>query len=88
MRYHRIEDSLAVRVESELVVLEPQDFRYFALNSPAERIWELLDAGPLTQPELVSALVAEYDVDEQACDQQVADFLASAVTAGFIGTIP
>ena len=53
------------------------------LNESGKFLWERLEKGA-EQEELVSALLAEYDVDEQTARNHVAAFVAKLNENGFI----
>lgn len=62
--------SAAIGEESAILHLDSEE--YYALDPIGSRVWSLL-AQPVAVSALVDAIVAEYDVERQACE---ADLLA------------
>ena len=54
------------------------------LNGTAAFLWQKLEQGA-TEEELVSALLAEYDVDAENAAKHVAAFVAKLNEHGFLG---
>jgi Coenzyme PQQ synthesis protein D (PqqD) len=73
-------------VDGELVMLDPRQSRYFALDSIGLRIWDLLE-----QPQQVDALcrtlVEEFDVSVEACHADVLAFLEQLSDAQLVSTV-
>lgn len=70
----RRQDVLSAPIDEQLLIMSVEHGLYFSFNPVAARIWELLEA-PMTEEALVQQLIAEYDVEIQACRQQVVQFL-------------
>jgi len=66
LRYLRNSRAISGRLDDELVMMDIEQGKYFALNPVATRIWELLEK-PLTVGELCLQLRQEYDVEEEQC---------------------
>lgn len=62
---------VVVPVRSDVAELES----VFTLNAVAERIWRLVD-GTRRAGDIVDAIVAEFDVTEEAAASDVGEFLA------------
>jgi Coenzyme PQQ synthesis protein D (PqqD). len=63
-------------MDGEKVMLSVENGKYYNLGKQGGRIWELI-AAPMTIPDLVSALTAEYDIDRETCERDVLKFLSS-----------
>lgn len=49
--------------------------KYYGLNPVASRIWELLQK-PLSTDEIRQAILLEYEVESEVCEQEVSAFLS------------
>jgi len=58
--------------ESALLHLDTK--HYYSLNGTGTRIWKLLDSGS-SRETIVERLLAEYDIDHDACESYVGSFL-------------
>lgn len=54
------------------------------LNSTGAFLWKILAERDVTEEELVSALLSEYDVDEDLAKRSVSDFLKIVSDGGLI----
>ena len=74
-------------VAGEIVVLPSGDeldlSMMITLNGTGAFLWEKLDQGT-EEAELVSALLSEYDVDEEKAKASVAGFVAKLREHGFL----
>jgi hypothetical protein len=61
-------------VEGEAVILHLQTGVYFGLDGVGKRLWELLQS-PVTIDNLVATVQREYEVDPEACRQDVERFV-------------
>jgi hypothetical protein len=69
-RLVRSEEPLTAVVDSETVMLSPDQGEYFALDAIGTRIWELLEE-PRSIDEICVTLCAEYEVDPETCRRDV-----------------
>lgn len=53
-------------IDDEVVMLSLKNGEYYALNSVASRIWELIEKRKSVK-ELTEVLVEEFEVDEETC---------------------
>ena len=82
--YWRADNTVHTDVEDTLVVLAPATAEFFALNPVAARVWELVADGPVSDDDLVSRLLDEFEVEPERCRASVAEFLTNAVAAGIV----
>ncbi len=68
--YQRNEQTVSGQLHDELVMMDIQQGRYFALNPTATRIWELLE-NPLDMEGLCRILCREFDVEPEQCHREV-----------------
>lgn len=63
----------------ETALLSARQGKYYSLNGPAGRIWDLLRS-PTTVPAICEILLQEFDVDPVSCrrdtDELIAELLA------------
>ena len=79
----RSEGAIARRVDDEVVILNVETGRYFALNETGAAIWDRLEKD-CTVTELVAVVVAAYDVDEQQATGDVEDLVRHLADAGLV----
>ena len=81
---HRIRDDvLTAQLEGEAVLLDLHTKRYFRLNATAARIWKGLE-DLLTVPQIVDALVREFEVDQAVAEEETARTLSDFRLRGLI----
>ncbi|HEX2088037.1 MAG TPA: PqqD family protein [Solirubrobacteraceae bacterium] len=74
---------LSQEVEGELVLLDPQAVRYYALDDVGARVWQLLgEHGDVDA--VVRAMLDEFDVDETTLRADLDELLARLRAAGLV----
>ena len=73
--YKRKTTPLSSKIDNDTVLFDPEAGKYFGLNPVASRIWDLLE-NPITEDDIIQALLDQFDVSEPDCRQAVQDFLA------------
>ncbi|MDT8432933.1 MAG: PqqD family peptide modification chaperone [Bacteroidales bacterium] len=53
-------------IDDEVVMLSLKNGEYYALNSVASRIWEIIEKGTVVK-EITEILMEEFEVDETTC---------------------
>lgn len=74
-------------VDGEAVLLDLRSGTYFALNRVATRIWELLQLGA-AETALRTTLLNEFDVADEALENDVNVWLRELEARGLIATTP
>lgn|GEM_PF-3291134 len=69
-------------IDGERVILVPNTLTYFGLNGVGAQVWDLVGSEGKTKESLLVDLMAEFDVDETTCRQDVDEFLVAASQAG------
>ena len=64
------DDQVFTTLGGEAVILGLRDGVYYGLDAVGARVWALL-AEPRRVPELVEAIVAEFDVTAEECERDV-----------------
>lgn len=76
-------DQISSDLAGEAVILNLQSGTYYGLNTVGSRVWQLLQT-PQTLDRLRTAILEEYQVDEQTCDRDLVALLQELETAGLI----
>ena len=77
----RYGDWISARVGEEIMMMSVERGIYLGLNEVGARIWDLIET-PKPRETLYSALQAEFDVNEETCQNEVDDFLQELLSHG------
>ena len=77
------EDLVYQELDGEMVLLNMQSGQYFGIDEIGSKIWALVEEKVLPV-DIVKRLIAEYEVSEEDCQQQVAAFLDELAKEGLI----
>ena len=81
--HYRLRDDLVVEeIDGEVIVLDLAGNRYFGLNGVGWSIWKEISADRTGKEEIISRLVAEYQITEPQARRDVDTFLEELVQAG------
>ncbi|HPR13532.1 MAG TPA: PqqD family protein [Bacteroidales bacterium] len=83
IKYIRNSRTISGRLHDELVMMDPEQGKYFSLNPVATRIWDMLDH-PVEPAELCRRLTEEYDVNPDECRSEVAEWLEKMTGMGLV----
>jgi hypothetical protein len=83
LKYTRSNKTISGRLHDELVMMDIEKGKYFALNPVATRIWDL-HQNPLTIDELCSLLMEEYEVSDSQCREEVQEVVEEMVRLGVV----
>jgi Coenzyme PQQ synthesis protein D (PqqD) len=72
-------------LDGEIVLLENSTWRYLGVNASGTLLWQALADGT-SREDLVSQLVAEYDLDTATAGSDVDAFVASLAQNGLLAT--
>ena len=72
-------------VDDELVLLDSASGKYFSINAVGRRVFELLGQDPRIES-AVSALLAEFDVEEKTLRADIHLFLVEMKAKGLVET--
>ncbi len=76
----------ASQVDQDIIMLDEAAGLYFALNSVAGSIWELL-ANPISYDQLLNSLMKSYDVQYQQCKNDVDSFLTKLLQYQLVNVV-
>lgn len=82
-RVLKSEDVLFRNLSGEAVLLNLKTGLYFGLDPVGTRIWELIESkGRLT--DVLAAVVAEFDVDEERARRDLLDLVSALAAKGLV----
>jgi hypothetical protein len=70
-------------LDEEIVVLDLEGAEYLSVRGAGRTLWPLLANGA-TKPQLIAAITAEYEVDDETAARDVDAFVAELRQKGFI----
>lgn len=74
VKWQQSQNQVGSAVADEYVIMGLRNSKYYGLKTTGSYIWELL-AAPISQDDIVTALLDTYDVSPEQCRQDVAAFL-------------
>ncbi|WP_337846584.1 PqqD family protein [Sphingomonas sp.] len=86
-RYMRTETGVAADCSGKMLLLHTGTWQYFEFDAVGERILTLLET-PLTFEQLVTDLIAQFDVDAERCAQETRLFLDGMIAEGLVAAEP
>ena len=79
----RVADQVSCDMAGEAIVLNMKSGVYFGMDQVAALIWNLIEK-PRTVGEIRDAIMQEYEVDSDTCEQDLRSFLDHLQSAGLI----
>jgi hypothetical protein len=79
----RKEGLIEAEVDGELVALHVENGTCYGFNGTATRIWQMVEE-PKRLSELRDALMAEFDVDAETCEQDVRALVKDLESDGLV----
>ena len=79
----RSPNHVATDMAGETVVLDMKSGMYYGMDGVAGLIWNLLET-PQTLEDIHKAVLAEYEIDQESCERDVATFVSALQSAGLI----
>jgi len=76
-------DNIVSEMDGEKVLLSIRNGKYYNLGKVGGRIWDLTER-PISVNDLTAALVSEYEVAQNVCEEQVISFLEHLLKEGLI----
>lgn len=83
MLYKHNENTEAVMMGNELVMLNVETGKYVVINEIGKEIWDRID-GVITVDGIISDLLDDYDIDGETCSLEVNRFFDQMVQEGLI----
>jgi len=85
-RYAKNPNTVASKLDDELVMIDIDLGKYFSMNSIASSIWECIDS-PKTKDEICDELLNEYAIDRTTCTQEVSAFLDELIRMKLVSEV-
>jgi hypothetical protein len=85
-RFQAIKEHLFSELKDEAVILSLKNGKYYGLNAVGVSVWTAVQ-DLVTLAEIESAIMLEYEVDEETCRREVMSFLDKMVDEKLIETI-
>ncbi len=82
----RPKDLPTAEVSGEIVMMNLDKGKYFALDVVGSRIWELME-NPQAVKDIIQSLLDEYDVDAPTCREHVLEFANKLREEGLLEVI-
>jgi hypothetical protein len=79
----RATDQIACDMGGETVILDLKSGTYYGLDVLGARIWSLIEQ-PASLLSIRDAIVADYEVDDATCEQDIRMFLKQMHEAGLV----
>lgn len=76
-------DQVSSDLGEEAVILDVASGTYYGLDAVGLRVWDLVQE-PRRVADIVTAIVAEYDVDRDRCEQDVLLLLNGLAAKGLV----
>lgn len=83
LEYFRKNKIISGTLDDELIMMDIDKGKYFALNPVAKRIWELLSE-PLTINDICSVLINEYEISKEKCIEEVEKYITELVKLNLV----
>lgn len=74
---------IASDMGEEKVMLSIENGKYYNLGEIGGAIWDLMQA-PTTVNDIVSSLIADYNVEKETCEEQVITFIHQLLKEGIV----
>lgn len=76
-------DQVCCDLDGEAVILSVKTGKYYGLDEVGARIWDLIHK-PMTTKELLSIILAEFEVEPVRCEQDIRHLLQNLSEAGLV----
>ena len=87
VKYVRSNEVIGARLRAdEMALLSAKRGTYYGLNSPATRIWDLIET-PHSLDEICAKLQAEFDVARDVCHKQSSELLEELIAEGLCSEV-
>ena len=82
----KLDNQLSSKIDDEVVLLSIDEGKYFKMNDVGSSIWERLDE-PRSFKELITYLLEEYEVEEEACREEANTFIEMLLTHNLVSVV-
>ncbi len=81
--YKRKPNITFTEIDNEIVLVHPEEGKYYSFNKVGSVIWKLLEE-VISVEQLKEKLMQQFSVSEEQCLQEVSDFLKQLSEKGLI----
>ncbi len=82
-KYKSVVEHLSCDLNGEAVILNMRNGKYYGVDSVGSSVWDAIQT-PVSFRDLQSAIMAEYEVDEETCRKAIRSFLEKMAREGLI----
>ena len=79
-------DLLDCELDQDLVLMSVENGTYYGLNEIGKRIWQAM-ATPISVQALCEQLQQQFEVESEACEAEVMNYLRTLVVEGLIQAV-
>lgn len=83
----RSADQVSTELQGEVVILNVKEGKYYNLNPVGSRIWQMIEQ-PASAETIVNAILEEYNVERQRCEEDVCKILLAMQASGLVDITP
>jgi hypothetical protein len=80
MKYKLTSEQISSRVAGEVVILNHNKGAYYGLDDVGALVWDSLEKGPQTIDQLCETVIGEYDIDADACREDIDALLKDLIS--------
>lgn len=84
-QFFRCPEVVAAEIDGAVLLMSVENGEYYGIRGVGGFIWGLLGV-PVTLGQLISAIRAEFDIDEVSCQADLEGFLRELVDRGVVRT--
>jgi Coenzyme PQQ synthesis protein D (PqqD) len=74
---------VTAQADQDLMMVSIETGHYYALSDVAQQIWDAIER-PIRISDLITNLIANYNVDLASCEEQTLSFLGSLLDEGLL----
>lgn len=67
-------------VDNDIIIMSPNDHGYYRLNTVGVKIWDLIEANPLSLKSIVEILQSTYKISKEQAFQDTNKFIETMVS--------
>ncbi len=79
IKYVRNQNTIASKLDDELVMTDLELDKHFSMNPVASRIWEIIET-PKSIDEICDKIMEEFEIDQSICENDVNCFIKELIS--------
>jgi hypothetical protein len=72
------------KLGDEVVIMNMADGNYYGLDGAGALVWNRLQEGPRSMGDLCSAVLAEFEVEPEECEQDLIELMSALIAEGIV----